>query len=260
MQSHAQTTALFLLAGQSNAVGQGDSSSSVTCSHATAYEYKEVSDSLVPLADPVGENTAAFQQANTGSVAPAFAKTYHELSGQKIVILSAARGGSSCHVKAELDHMGTWDEQGKLLLMGPAIQKTKSALRKTGSSLDGILWLQGERDANAINAKQLTAQEYKESLLSVISRFRKAFGEVPFYIVLTGYYKDHPVESFDAVRAVQEEISHQLKKVYVVFRDTDQFEKKGWMKDAIHYDQAALNVVGENSAMEIFKIQRSIQP
>lgn len=260
MQSHAQTTALFLLAGQSNAVGQGDSSSSVTCSPATAYEYKEASDNLVPLADPVGENAVAFQRANTGSVAPAFAKTYHELSGQKIVIVSAARGGSSCHVKAELDHMGTWATQGKLQLMAPAIQKTKSALRKTGSSLNGILWLQGERDANAINAQQLTTQEYKDALLSVISRFREAFGEVPFYIVLTGYYKDHPLEGFDAVRAVQEEVSRQLKKVYVVYRDTDQFEKKGWMKDAIHYNQAALNAVGEASATAIFKIQRSIQP
>lgn len=260
MQSHAQTTALFLLAGQSNAVGQGDSSSSVTCSPATAYEYKEAGDSLVPLADPVGENSTAFQRANTGSVAPAFAKMYYELSGEKVVILSAARGGSSCHTKAELDQMGTWAEQGKLLLMQPAIQKTKNALRKTGTSLDGILWLQGERDANAINAKQLTTQEYKDALLSVINRFRKSFGEVPFYIVLTGYYKDHPVESFDAVRAVQEEVSHQLKKVYVVYRDTDQFEKKGWMKDAIHYNQTALNVVGEKSARGIFKIHRSIQP
>jgi hypothetical protein len=50
--------------------------------------------------------------------------------------------------------------------------------------LSGIIWLQGERDANAILAGQMTKAEYETALLSVILRFRKAFGKkIPFYIM-----------------------------------------------------------------------------
>ena len=55
---------------------------------------------------------------------------------------------------------GTWDTSGKLFAL--AVEKTKMAEAKSGTPLSGIIWIQGERDANAILAKQLTKIEYEK--------------------------------------------------------------------------------------------------
>ena len=242
----AQEKTLWLIAGQSNAVGQGDSTLSPKCEAGTAWEYAFTSDALRPLADPVGVKELSFERANSGSLAPAFASGMVARQGpSSIVIVSAARGGASCHQKAELNNYGTWDTHGNLLLFDDAITKVKAAEKKTALTLSGILWLQGERDANAINDGKLTPHEYEAALTNLIARFRKALGsKVPFYIVQTGYFKDHPHEGFDAVRRAQQNVADKDKFTSVVYTETNLFEAKGWMKDQIHYNQIGLNHIG----------------
>ena len=88
----------------------------------------------------------------------------------------------------------------------------------------------------------------------MIARFRKTLGyNVPFYIVLTGYYKDHATEGFDSVRTQQERVAHEDSNIYIIYRDTHLFIEKGWMKDAIHYNQEGLNAIGSTVAAEISK-------
>jgi len=248
MLMHAAATGqertLWLIAGQSNAVGQGDSAMSAKCGNDTAWEYILTSDALRPLADPVGVRELNFERANSGSIAPAFASAM-TARGQSVVIVSAARGGSSCHEKAELNNYGTWDTSGHLLLFDDAVRKVKAAQKHTTLDLSGIIWLQGERDANAINDKKLTAPEYEASLKALIARFRSALGKkIPFYIVQTGYFAGHPREGFDAVRRAQQNIANRDKRTEVVYTETNLFETKGWMKDQIHYNQLGLNHIG----------------
>jgi Carbohydrate esterase, sialic acid-specific acetylesterase len=255
---YAQAASLFLIAGQSNAVGQGDSLRSVRCQLNTAFEYKSVTDSLVLLADPVGEDAHHFQAAKTGSIAPAFARSYSEYTGNKVIIISSARGGSSCHEEAELKDLGTWAKQGELLLFPEAAEKIKKATNKVHAPLSGIIWLQGERDANAINSKHITEREYEDSLADLIKRFRQNFGALlPFYIVETGFYHNHPREGFDAVRKAQRQIANETPFVYLVYDETDDFKKSNWMKDDIHYNQGALNHIGEVVANAIVKLERT---
>lgn len=243
---------LFLAAGQSNAVGMADSAMSVPCEPGTAFEYRWASDSLVYLADPVGERELHFESAHTGSAWPAFAKAYHSLTGKQVVIVPAARGGSSCHFKAELNNYGTWDRKGRLPLIDSAIIKARAAVKKTGKPIAGILWSQGERDANAINAEQLTAGEYEEQLIAVVKQFREALGrQVPFYIIQTGHYLNHPAAGFDAVRQAQENAARKMKHVFIVYTETAGFAGKGWMKDEIHYNQTALNHIGATVAEQV---------
>lgn len=254
MGTRAQQQELFLIAGQSNAVGQGDANTSTRCKPGIAYEYSIAADSLFPLQDPAGYSELNFERARTGSIAPAFAAMYNQLTENKVFIVSAARGGSSCHEKAELENYGTWSETGRLSLFKGALEKVKGACNTTKLPLSGIIWLQGERDANAINAQQLTPEEYKQALQDVIARFRKALSyPVPFYIVLTGYYKDHKNYGFDCVRAQQEQVVSEIPGTYIVYRDTDLFIEKGWMKDAIHYNQEGLNAIGSAIATVISK-------
>lgn len=248
----AQKKVLFLVAGQSNAVGQGDSSTSTKCIDGAAYEYRLTGDLLTPLKDPVGAYELHLEKANKGSAWPAFAKTYHALTGKEVIIVPAARGGSSCSYKAELDNYGTWDEKGRLPLFDSAIIKVKAAMNKAGITIDGVLWSQGERDANAINAQQLSAEEYQSTMEALIYKFRKVLGkDIKFYIIQTGYYLNHPVKGFDEVRTAQQNIAQKIKDVYIVYNQTGSFEKKGWMKDEIHYNQTALNDIGTEIAKQV---------
>jgi len=257
LHASAQHKKLFIAAGQSNAVGMGDSALSKMYASAKTFEYRFTGDSLKALTDPVGYSELHFEKANTGSEWPAFASEYSILTGNEIIIVQVARGGSSCNNKAELNNYGTWDEKGNLPLFDSAVIKIKAAEKKTRTKVGGIIWSQGERDANAINAQQLTAAAYQVSLETLINRFRKALGAgVKFYIIQTGYYIHHPREGFDAVRKVQEAISKQMKDVYIVYNETGSFEDRGWMKDEIHYNQPALNDIGRKIAMQIIQTEK----
>jgi len=247
--SFAQSKLLFLIAGQSNAIGHGDSVLSPKLTKGTALEYRYGTNKLYPLADPVGASELGFEKSNTGSAWPAFSTALFKLTGKQIVIIPAAKGGSSCDKKAELDNYGTWDTTG--ILFNNAVRKAKAAVTKTRQLLTGIIWLQGERDANAINSELLTMNEYRAALKNLINRFRKSFGDVPFYIIETGYYKDHPTGGFEQVQAVQQQMAAELPDVYLIYK-TKQFLAEGKLKDGLHYNQIGLNEIGAKSAEIIF--------
>ncbi len=246
----AQNKALFVVAGQSNAVGQGNAEQSVRVTEALEYRYQ--SDSLVPLQDPVGENVLEFQAANTGSAWPAFAQRYHALTGQQVILVAAARGGSSAHQKAELNELGTWAAEGHKPLLTNALKKVRRAEAKVGVPIQGIIWLQGERDANAIFDQQLTAEAYEAALEGLIERFRNGLGTVvPFYLVLTGNQQGREPIGNTAVRQAQRNVARRLTQVFVVYEQAEHFAEKHWMKDFVHYNQQALNDIGKTVAERI---------
>ncbi len=262
----AQTGKLFLIAGQSNAVGQGASTLSIVCNKGSAYEYNWSTNSIQPLQDPMGQTFNNFEAAATGSIGPSFAKKLNDLTGKTIYLVSAARGGSSNSVKGELSPYGTWDDSGSLMIFGSAVSKVNSAIKKTGLALSGIIWMQGERDANAIKTLNETEAEYKASLEKVIARFRKEFGaKLPFYIVLSGLQgvvlNGVPVATSTdanyAVRRIQMEVANSTPNVFIVYTSTDIFFDKGWMKPettTVHYTQPAYNQIGDSVAQFVTKI------
>lgn len=247
---------LFLIAGQSNAVGQGIKKGGeyYECDNDNCFEYNVKSNSIQKLKEPVGQVWNNLEQSN-GCMAPAFADTYQKLTERKIYIITAARGGSSCHKKAELGDYGTWDDSGALF--DDAVNKTSQAIKKTGCCLNGIIWLQGERDANAILDGKLTIEEYYDSLVELIKRFRNVYGdELPFYIVQTGYQTDRPIKGCLAVRHAQLKVADNLKGVYVAYENTNLFPEKNWLIDKVHYSQEALNDIGKKVAQYIYLKER----
>ena len=162
-------------------------------------------------------------------------------------MVTAARGGASCNRKAEMSNYDTWDTSGKLF--DQSVEKTKMAEAKSGQALSGILWMQGERDANAILAGQLTTAEYQASLEGLIQRFRAQFGKkLPFYIVQIAFQQDKAPEGCQAVRDVQEAVAKKMKRVYIAYGETGEFAKRKWFKDIVHYNQEALNDIGTKVA------------
>ncbi len=236
---------VFLVAGQSNAVGQGVSGS-FAGELTLALEYKYGSNAFVALKDPVGEDLLDLEMARAGSAWPAFAEQFCK-DGRELILIPAARGGSSCDARAELMPYGTWAEAGKLF--NRAVLKTNAALALSKTTLSGIIWCQGERDANAINEGKLTARQYEESLKNLIVRFQHIYrSDLPFYIIQTGYYKGHPKRGFDAVRKAQVNVAASVAHVHVVYGDTHLFKDADLLPDGIHYNQQSLNKIGKDVA------------
>ncbi|PUZ24440.1 protein of unknown function [Chitinophaga costaii] len=248
---------LILVAGQSNCTGHGDKTQSVAAGPA-AFEYRGSTGTLVPLKDPVGEQVDHFEAAASGSAWPAFAQAWHAQTGDTVIIVPTSRGGSSCHEKARLGAMDTWDNSGTLF--AAAVAKTKAAMRATGLPLKCIIWVQGERDANAINDGHLTTAEYKAALQQVVHRFREALGaQLPFYIVKTGYYANHSQAGFHEVQRIQSEVANADPYTKIVFEDAGTFLDKKWMTDEIHYNQTGLNTLGAAVARNILQLTATPQ-
>lgn len=250
---------LFLIAGQSNAVGMGckDGGEYNAIKNDKCFEYNVLDNSVININEPVGQTWKSLESSK-GCIVPAFADTFQKLSGDKVCIVTAARGGSSCHSKAELSDYGTWDINGKLF--GDAINKTNKAIKKTGIDLKGIIWLQGERDANAILDGKLTAEEYYDSLVKLIERFRNIYGEnLQFYIVQTGYQTDKPIKGSLAVRRAQLKVSENVEGVYIAYGKTNLFPEKGWLIDNVHYSQDALNDIGKEVAGYVYSKEKEVK-
>lgn len=132
---------MWLIAGQSNASGMGDRRTSMKYYSKECFDYVQSGDSLKILQDPVGENGKYFGKANSGSISPSFAWNLNKMTGDSVVVVSAARGGSACSTTGETIY-GTWAEKGVLPLFDAAMAKCNSAIAVTGLKFSGVIWLQ----------------------------------------------------------------------------------------------------------------------
>ena len=247
----AQTKALFLVAGQSNAVGVGDSSQSAHCNGQCGWEFMAPGNSLKPLKDPVGYDDVneGFQAAVNGSAWPAFGERFSALTGVKPIIIQAARGGSANHFLADMG-AGNWTE--KDILFRNSVIKTQKAIALTELPLSGIIWLQGESDAIAIQNNTIEPCDYQAALRDLIRRFRTELGcEIPFFIIQTGRFLPEFDEGFSAARKTQESVALADSNTFIVHSATWDFVEWGFMTDEIHYDQRGLNHVGTGTAESI---------
>ena len=252
-----QTRKLFLVAGQSNAVGVGNADSSIKCIPGTCFEYVSVTDSLRPLKDPVGYAAPAedFMAAITGSAWPSFAYTYNALTGDTIIIAQAAKGATACDAAADVG-AGNWSSSYHLFQQ--AVTKTKMAETKTGLSVSGIIWLQGESDALGIYGNKLSVCQYEDALKDLIQRFRDAFRcNLPFYIIQTGLYLPVYDSAFCITRQAQQQVAMEYPLTFIVDSGTINYRASGLMNaDQIHYNQQALNTTGANAAQSIYYIEQ----
>lgn len=253
-------TGLWLVAGQSNASGMGDRRTSMKYTCPECFDYVQSGDSLRVLQDPVGENGKYFGKANSGSICPSFAWNLNKMTGDSVIVVSAARGGSACSTAGETIY-GTWAEKGVLPLFDAAVEKANAARKLTGHDFSGVIWLQGERDANAVNDGRMTGEDYENALRNLIERFRKQLDNdlLPFYIVLTGQYVNHPQPGYHQVRAAQRRICETMPGVHLVAVDPWLYPSMNMMTDEIHYSQHAYNLIGETIARQIAEERTLVQ-
>ncbi len=245
-----QNDVVFLIAGQSNAVGMGEDEKSFFEPQKEVYEYNSIKDSLIILKDPVGQNHFYFQQAKKGSFIPALSYTFNQISKKKVISIQAAKGGSSLVRKADKKQWGNWSDKGNLF--PSSVCKTETALEIINhKNINAIFWSQGETDGEALSKNLITEAEYKKSLVGLIKRYQDYFGKkVPFIIIETGRIAgdESKDEGYKKVRETQREVAHEMDNVYIGYNETEFFIERDWLIDVVHYNQEALNDIGKKLA------------
>ena len=164
-----------------------------------AFEYKWLTDELVPLQNPVGENVTYslecgvyFMQTTnihewlanhvTGAacyghtnLVPSFCRTYTALTGREVLAVHIAKG--STQIAQWLPGTPGYDVLR---------QKSRAAIQKVHPERIFFVWLQGESDACAGKTKEY----YKNALQTLCSALKQDIGIDLFGIIRVGRFAD----------------------------------------------------------------------
>ena len=244
---------LWVLAGQSNMEGVGDLSE-VETSHPLVHSFQS-RESWAPAEEPLhwlGESPRPVHHVLWGQPVPtevplrdparakgaglglSFAKARVEQRGVPVGLVPAAHGGTS---------MQQWDPaskgQGGHSLYGATLERVKAV----GGKVAGILWYQGESDANPTDAAL-----YESRMTTLVQSFRADLGQpdLPFYYVQLGGFVTDPdpglVSGWNSVRESQRTWQSSLSNVGMVSAIDCGLD------DGIHIDTAGLKTLGKRLA------------
>jgi len=244
---------LWVLAGQSNMEGVGDLEG-VEPPHPRVHSFQS-RELWAPAEEPLhwlGESPRPVHHVINGQPVPesapprdpsrtkgaglglAFARAMVEANGVPVGLIPAAHGGTS---------MQQWDPARKGEGGGSLYGATLERVRAVGGKVAGVLWYQGESDANPADAPLYTAR-----MTELVRSFRADFGrpDLPFYFVQLGPFVQEPspegVDGWNAIREAQRLLSESLPSAGMAAAiDLG-------LDDAIHIDTAGLRTLGRRLA------------
>lgn len=239
------TADLFLFMGQSNMAGRG-----ISCERwpeqvpqliqGAGYEYRAISDPehLYQLEEPFGKDENNPEGINdgvlkSGSLVTAFVNTYYTDTGIPVIGISASKGGSS---------ILQWQPDGTFLM--DTINRQNAARKFLNDKNikirhEYILWCQGETDGD----RKMSAGDYKKNFRQMFDAMKKNGIETCFLIRI-GEYNGAEEIDYSEIRKAQTELCEEYTDVILVSAEFERMKKRGLMKDAFHYYQAAYNEVG----------------
>lgn len=248
-----RTPYLFIVAGQSNAVGYGADANGGYESAADVAQFwawDEDPALLKPLKDPVYKSVK-------GSAWPAFCRRFFELTGRKVYILNVASGGAAV-TDGGYTTPNTWANNAYGTLRATArtqfeALKARLERQQLPFEIGGLLWCQGETDGGRIAAGTVSAQEYMDGTLDVFAFFREITGKATLDVFIskigfstTTLAPGTPAhEGYVAVQEAQEALCRGEAYVHMAFRLAPTFFAAGFMSDSIHYNQTGYNMMGE---------------
>lgn len=245
---------LFIVAGQSNAVGTGPSPGYEDASYCGLYwDWKDQkAKSIKPLKDPVYRSVK-------GSAWPSFARYMFERTGRKTIILNIAWGGAAV---TNINPSNSWyqdDEVVSLRRIDATREWTALLDALKASSIDyelaGMMWVQGESECARIGAGTLSVQSYVDGTLDVFKYFRDLTSRptLPIYMAQIGYTKSVLtnlvlLNGYEAVRAAQLELCMKNENDFMACELPGTYFRAGYMQDNIHYNQRGYNSMGVSFA------------
>ncbi|MBR3691590.1 MAG: hypothetical protein IKL89_02670 [Clostridia bacterium] len=227
---------IIIFAGQSNMQGQAEGRY-LEGAVPGAYEYRFLTDSIRPLADPVGENIRpdgregyppctgdiplsqwladhTLGQACGGNacLAPAACAAVHAATGREVLAIHAAKGSTEIHQWLP----GT---EGYASL----VRKVQAGIRKAGEHHTvrsvSLLWLQGESDA----LFHCPRETYAARLIALGEAMQRDFGLERFGLIRVGHFCKTDWD--EGIIAAQEEVCAAHPLFSMLTRLTEELEQ-----------------------------------
>lgn len=240
---------IIVFGGQSNMEGQTEGLPFPNEPAEGVLEYRFLSDSVIPLVHPVGEDmNPAIEGANDGfgSLLPDFCKTYRRESGHDVLAVHAAQGAT------RIDEWLPETDRYKV-----ALKKILAAKKAAGDQLGRIyyVWLQGESDAIA----HVPAQVYLERLIRYKDALKRDAGIDAFGIIRVGYFTaEHEYD--EAVMTAQETACGSDSDFLMLTRITAEMSlNPAWINPAAagHYNNRAMTRIGEAAGYALARYEKS---
>lgn len=217
---------LYMLAGQSNMAGRGETDSLSTPNNIRILMLNE-EDEWSIARDPLH-----FDKPKVAGVGPGLAfgqkmLTYEKDKNVRIGLIPCAVGGTS---------IDQWQDS----LYDESVERLRIALQY--GVIKGIIWHQGESDSS-----EEKSEVYINKLQKLIARYRDETGndDLPFVAGELGYYKEN-----------YKLINNELKKLTDIVplsavATSEGLKHKG---DGTHLDSESARKLGERMAMEMYKL------
>lgn len=173
-------------------------------------------------------------RANGAGLGLTFAKTLADATGVPIGLIPSAHGGTS---------MQQWEPSRKAMGGGSLYGATLARVAACGGKVAGILWYQGESDANPADAPL-----YEARMAELVQSFRDDLGQpdLPFYFVQLGGFVTPAdpglITSWSAIRESQRKLAASLPNVGMVSA------VDCGLDDGIHIDTPGLKMLGRRLA------------
>lgn len=247
----SNTVDVFLVAGQSNVVGNGTSAQSP----AAPYGMRVVSGTISALADPLV--MANGSTANTGSAWPAFANEWTAQTGNRCAIVPYGINGSGLVAAGQ-----TWSPTGGW--RGFAKDELLSAITAINAHPDYtvgsvyVVWHQGETEAGSINGTTITGSTYEQALEDLAAYWAANIPNLVTVGVVNisgtgagGGVVDQMAArhaGYQEIRAAQSRAASDSANLSTAYDGAYHFIARGYNKDGTHHNQSGLNLLGKMAA------------
>ncbi len=235
-----QEVDLIVFAGQSNMSGYGGNAQEAPGIEKDAgAEFRSVSDPtrLYTLAEPFGiyENTEIMNDfyLKQGSLVTSFVNTWYRETGTPVIAVSASKGGMPSTY---------WASEAVCSEVENRFKTAKSWLNENGYVVKNqfMVFLQGENDA----IENISDEQYLTDINVFSSRLFIA-GIDKFLMIRIGGEKGRH-DAFKRIADLQTELCRTDPR-FVLVSTLLSGVGDDHMTDAYHYDQAALNLLGEDA-------------
>lgn len=239
---------LFLVGGQSNAAGRTMPAYESATYCGKLWDWSANVNTLVDLKDPTNMYRSGY-----GSAWPAFARTFFELTGRKVIILNTASGGSYV---TDYGGSNTWFGEDSSLRLHTTEKYSDMLSYLSGNEipfeLGGLFWIQGEAEALKVGNGTISTDYFKECTINVFDFYKKLTEEteLPIFISQVGYQKTvytNPtlLDGYNKIHTAQKELATELNNTYLAFESAKYFVLSNEMYDEYHYTQYGYNKLGE---------------
>ena len=219
--------------GQSNSAGRAiDIQNAPNVPQGWAYEWRANSQTAEQLAEPTRQDSLG-----EGSAWSSFAIRFHELTGEKVVIVNAGMDGR------KISKLTPNSNDGSLAFgwINDAITYYQASNQYDIKSVS-MVWLQGESDIS----RQTNLDDYFTDLEAIKAEFKSLHSLAEFYAVRVGYSTQHDCEQKRHGYILgSKQINKSDKPVSNL---SVSIVEKGLMSDSVHYSQEGYNMLGADIA------------